>query len=92
MLSAGKMDVESAPFSPSSLVNETIQLFQASAHLMKGLKMKSYIKEKSLPNVVLGYRCKIQILMNLLNNGMNFGRTVMFITVVVEAYLVLTQL
>ena len=72
-LSAGKMDVESAPFSPSSLVNETVQLFQASAHL-KGLQMKSIVLEESLPNVVLGDRCKIQqILMNLLNNGTNVG-------------------
>jgi signal transduction histidine kinase/CheY-like chemotaxis protein len=73
-IEAGKLAIESVPLSPRRIVDETMQLFAASAHA-KGLAIFSDL-DASLPETVLGDPLRLrQVVSNLVGNAIKFTRS-----------------
>lgn len=70
-IEAGKIDIESIPFSPSDCINSCIFLLKSKA-IGKSLSMEAHIDE-SVPNIAIGDSARLrQIILNLVNNAVKF--------------------
>ncbi|HFE39598.1 MAG TPA: response regulator, partial [Gammaproteobacteria bacterium] len=70
-IEADKLELESIPFEPLVLIEETALLFSNSAH-EKGLELVCYV-EPNVPRMLKGDPTRIrQILSNLINNAIKF--------------------
>ena len=70
-IEAGKLAIEAVPLAPRRIVDETLQLFAASAHA-KGLALFSDL-DASLPESVLGDPLRLrQVISNLVGNAIKF--------------------
>lgn len=70
-IEAGRLELESEPFSLESCAEEAIDLVAGRA-MEKGLELLFYIDE-SVPDIVVGDQGRVrQILVNLLNNAVKF--------------------
>lgn len=70
-IESGKMDLESAPFELSSVVEESMEMVSGLAH-RKSLELQTFLS-KNLPHGVVGDAARLrQILLNLLGNAVKF--------------------
>ncbi len=73
-IEAGKIDIESIPFSPSDCINSCIFLLKSKA-IGKSLSMEAHIDD-SVPNIAIGDSARLrQIILNLVNNAVKFTPT-----------------
>lgn len=70
-IDAGKIDIESIPFSPSDCINSCVFLLRSKA-LQRSLSIESEIDE-SVPKIALGDATRLrQVILNLVNNALKF--------------------
>ncbi len=70
-IEAGKIDIESIPFSPSDCINSCIFLLRSKA-LQRSLSIDARIDD-SVPQIAIGDSARLrQIILNLINNALKF--------------------
>ncbi|MBF0192969.1 MAG: PAS domain S-box protein [Magnetococcales bacterium] len=88
-IEAGKLELETIPFSPHELAGNTVKILKTKA-LSQGVGLSSKI-DNSIPDQIVGDPQRIkQILLNLLSNALKFterGKIVLTITQIQNKYL-----
>ena len=70
-IDAGKIDIESIPFSPSDCINSCVFLLKSKA-VQRSLSIDAKI-DKSVPSIAVGDSARLrQIILNLVNNALKF--------------------
>lgn len=70
-IEAGKIDIESIPFSPSDCINSCVFLLRSKA-VQRSLSIEADI-DKSVPSIAIGDAARLrQIILNLVNNALKF--------------------